>query len=55
MLRVAVTKGRIENDFTKLLYKAGFESLSICNKGRKLLVKTGDDIEFIFFQNLKIF
>jgi ATP phosphoribosyltransferase len=48
MLRIAVTKGRIEEDFIELLNKAGFESASIRNKGRSLLVKSKDNIEFIF-------
>jgi ATP phosphoribosyltransferase len=48
MLRIAVTKGRIEEEFVGLLNRAGLDSGSICNKGRRLLVKSEDDIEFIF-------
>ncbi|MDR1942572.1 MAG: hypothetical protein LBQ04_00390 [Endomicrobium sp.] len=48
MLRIAVTKGRIEDEFVELLSRAGFDSGSIRNKGRRLLVKSKDDIEFIF-------
>jgi ATP phosphoribosyltransferase len=48
MIRVAVTKGRIEEEFIELLRKAGFDSTPICNKGRSLLVKSKDNIEFIF-------
>lgn len=48
MLRIAVTKGRIEEEFVGLLSRAGFDIGSIRNKGRRLLVKSKDDIEFIF-------
>jgi ATP phosphoribosyltransferase len=48
MLRIAVTKGRIEDEFVGLLSRAGFDSGSIYNKGRRLLIKSKDNIEFIF-------
>lgn len=48
MVRIAVTKGRIEKDVCKLLEKCGFDTESIKNKDRKLLITTKDDIEMIF-------
>ena len=48
MIRIAVTKGRIENDVYKLMKKADFDVLPIENKNRELFVKTKDDIEIIF-------
>ena len=48
MLRMAITKGRIENDMCKLLKKCGFDAEKIEKKDRKLLVRTKDNIEVIF-------
>lgn len=48
MIRIAITKGRIEKDVSKLMKKAGFDVLPIENKDRELIVKTKDDIEVIF-------
>lgn len=48
MVKVAVTKGRIEKDFCKLLKKAGFDVEKVENKNRELQIRTKDDIEFIF-------
>ena len=48
MVRIAITKGRIEKDFCKLLEKCNFDIEPIVNKDRELQIKTKDDIEFIF-------
>ena len=48
MIRIAITKGRIEKDTCKLLKACGFDVEPIENKGRELLIKTKDDIEMIF-------
>ena len=48
MIRIAVTKGRVENDVYKLMKKAGFDVLPMENKDRELFIKTKDDIEMIF-------
>lgn len=48
MIRIAITKGRIEKDACKLLKTCGFDVEPIENKGRELLIKTKDDIEMIF-------
>lgn len=48
MIRIAVTKGRIEKDTCKLLKSCGFEVETIESKDRELLIKTKDDIEMIF-------
>lgn len=48
MVRIAITKGRIERDFCKLLKNCDFDIEPIENKDRELQVKTKDDIEFIF-------
>lgn len=48
MVRIAVTKGRIEKDTCKLLKMCGFDIESIENKDRELLIKTKDDIEMVF-------
>ncbi|MDR1272453.1 MAG: ATP phosphoribosyltransferase regulatory subunit [Clostridiales Family XIII bacterium] len=45
-LRIALTKGRVERDFTKLLEKAGYDITPFAEKGRKLLFMVpGADIE----------
>ena len=48
MVRMALTKGRIEKDTCGLLSAAGFDISTIKNKDRELLIKTNDDIEVIF-------
>lgn len=48
MVRIAITKGRIEKNICQLLKKCGFDVEAIENKDRELLVKSKDDIEFIF-------
>ena len=48
MVRIAITKGRIEKDFCKLLRKCNFDVDPIENKDRELQIKTKDNIEFIF-------
>lgn len=48
MIRIAVTKGRIEKDICNLLEKAGFDTKNIWNKNRELLIKTDDNIEMMF-------
>ncbi len=48
MVKVAITKGRIEKQVCELLKKSGFDTYPIENKKRKLKIKTKDDIEIIF-------
>lgn len=51
MIRIAITKGRIEKDTYKLLKASGFDVEPIENKDRELLIKTKDDIEMIFVKS----
>ena len=48
MLKIAVTKGRIEKDVCKLLKASGFDIEPIEKKDRELLIRTKDDLEMIF-------
>ncbi len=48
MLKIAITKGRIERKFCELLKTAGYDIDPIMNKDRELQIKTKDDIEVIF-------
>lgn len=48
MLKIAITKGRVEKSFCELMKKSGYDINPIINKDRKLLIKTKDDLEFIF-------
>jgi ATP phosphoribosyltransferase regulatory subunit len=45
-VRIALTKGRLEDDFVKLMERAGYDVSEIRDKGRKLLLSTpGANIE----------
>ncbi|MDR1778293.1 MAG: ATP phosphoribosyltransferase [Clostridiales Family XIII bacterium] len=45
-MRIALTKGRLEEDFVKMLEEAGYDCSLIRQKGRKLLIPIpGTDIE----------
>lgn len=48
MVKIAITKGRIEKNTCKLLKECGFDVEPIENKDRELLIKTKDDIQIIF-------
>ena len=48
MLKMAITKGRVEQSFCNLLQKSGYDINPIINKDRKLLIKTNDNLEIIF-------
>jgi ATP phosphoribosyltransferase len=48
MIRMAITKGRIEKQICSLFEKSGLDTKPIINKERELLIKTKDNIEIIF-------
>ena len=48
MIKIAITKGRIEKQVCKLLSEAGFDMEPIFNKNRELLIETKDGISMIF-------
>lgn len=48
MLKVAITKGRIENKFCELLQRTDYDIEPIINKNRKLMIRTKDDLEVVF-------
>ncbi len=48
MIKIAITKGRIERQVCKLLEKQGFDMDPIMNKDRELLIETKDGIQMIF-------
>lgn len=54
MLKIAVTKGRIEKEFCKMLAESGYDVEPIINKNRKLIIKTKDGLEFIFVKSSDI-
>ena len=48
MIRIALTKGRIEEKAVELLEKCGYDISELRNKGRKLIFRlTGSDIEVV--------
>ena len=48
MLKIAVSKGKVEKEFCKVLEKIGYDINPIINKRRKLLIKLNDNLEMIF-------
>ena len=48
MIKIAITKGRIEKQVCELLSEAGFDMEPIFNKKRELLIETKDGISMIF-------
>lgn len=48
MIKIAITKGRIEKQVCRLLEKQGFDMDPIFNKNRELLIETKDGIQMIF-------
>ena len=47
MVRIALTKGRIEKFAVELLSKSGYDCSELFDKGRKLLFKIGNDFEVV--------
>ena len=48
MLKVALTKGRIEKKVTTMLEKLGYDVTSMINKNRELQINVEDKMEIIF-------
>lgn len=48
MIKIAITKGRIEKQVCQLLAKQGFDMNPIFHKDRELLIETKDGIQMIF-------
>jgi len=48
MLKIAVTKGRIQKQLVGLMEKAGYDVSPIINMGRELQINTADGFQFIF-------
>lgn len=48
MLKIAITKGRIEKQVCRLLQENGFDMEPIMHKDRELLIETSDGLSMIF-------
>ncbi|MEG0367361.1 MAG: ATP phosphoribosyltransferase, partial [Coprobacillus sp.] len=48
MIKIAITKGRIEKQVCKMLQEAGLDMDPIINKDRELLIETSDGLSMIF-------
>lgn len=48
MIKIALTKGRIEKTVCKKLEAAGYDMEPVYNKDRELMVQTKDGLQFIF-------
>jgi ATP phosphoribosyltransferase len=46
-LRIALTKGRLENSTVNLFEQIGFDCSAVRNKGRKLILPVGDGLEVV--------
>lgn len=46
-LRIALTKGRLEENTIHLLEKAGYDCSAVKNKGRRLILPVGEDMEVV--------
>lgn len=46
-IRIALTKGRIEKDTVNLLERMGLDTSCVRNKGRRLILPVGDQIEVV--------
>lgn len=46
-LRIALTKGRLEKDTVGLLEKMGYDCSAVHDKGRRLILPVGDNIEVV--------
>lgn len=54
MIKIAITKGRIEKQVCKMLAEAGFDMDPIFNKDRELLIETKDGISMILASQMML-
>ena len=54
MIRIALTKGRIEEKTLGILERAGYDCSDVRNKGRKLLLSIGDNIEVVLSKSADV-
>ena len=48
MIKIAITKGRIEKQVCQLLQSRGYDMDPIIHKNRELLIETNDGLSMIF-------
>lgn len=54
MIKIALTKGRIEKNIKKVLEELGYDVEPIINKDRKLLVEIEDKLQIIFVKSADV-
>ena len=54
MIKIALTKGRIEKNIEKLLEELGYDVNPMRNKDRKLLVNLKDELEIVFAKAIDV-
>lgn len=54
MIKIALTKGRIEKNIQELLGNIGYDIRPIINKDRKLVVDVGDEIQIVFVKSVDV-
>jgi ATP phosphoribosyltransferase len=54
MIRIALTKGRIEEQAVDMLNKAGYDTRELEDKGRKLLFNINNDLEIVLAKSADV-
>lgn len=54
MIKIALTKGRIEKNIEVVLEELGYDIDPMVNKDRKLLVELGDDLQIVFVKAIDV-
>ena len=54
MIKIALTKGRIERNIQKVLEELGYDVNPMINKDRKLVVELGDEIQIVFVKSADV-
>lgn len=54
MLKIALTKGRIEKNIEKLLEEIGYDTAPMSNKDRRLLVELGEELQIVYVKAIDV-
>lgn len=54
MLKIALTKGRIEKNIQKVLEEIGYDANPMINKDGRLLLEIGDEIQIVLVKSVDV-
>ncbi|MBR2705244.1 MAG: ATP phosphoribosyltransferase [Clostridia bacterium] len=54
MIKIALTKGRIEKNIEELLGELGYDTNPMVNKDRKLLIELGNELQIVFVKSIDV-